>query len=155
MLQLLTKRKKQSTAGQQQFVINKISGDWPQSVFGITEAWIELHSNIHWEGTTYCNVVAVQYAFSEGMRSSHKIMSYIINVYKTYIFNGLVLPRSLIHSYNTRNTNSFYISPCRTNIRQFAICFQGPKVFNSLNSDIQNSTNISLFKSKLRLFLLN
>ena len=50
---------------------------------------------------------------------------------------------------------SFYLFPCRTDIRQFAISFQGPKLFNSFNSEIQNAESISLFKSKLRSFLLN
>ena len=60
---------------------------------------------------------------------------------------------SSIHCYNTRQCNSFYIPPWRTNIRQFAFCFQGTKVFNSLN--IENFGRLSLSKSKLRTLLLN
>ena len=65
-------------------------------------------------------------------------------------FKEMFLLRCHIHRYNTRNYNSFYLFPCRTNIRQFAILFQGPKLFNSFNSEIQNAESISLFKSKLR-----
>ena len=43
---------------------------------------------------------------------------------------------SSIHSYYTRLCNSFYIPPCRTNIRQSTFCFQRRKVFNSLNIEI-------------------
>ena len=32
---------------------------------------------------------------------------------------------------------------------------QGPRLFNSLNSEICNAANISLFKSKLQTFLLS
>ena len=60
-----------------------------------------------------------------------------------------------VHSYNTRNSNSFHIFPCRTNIRQFGIRFQGPKLFNTLLVDIQNSENVSSFKTKLKALLLN
>lgn len=34
-------------------------------------------------------------------------------------------------------------SPCRTNIKQFALCFQGPKFCNSLNIEIQNDGTLS------------
>ena len=70
-------------------------------------------------------------------------------------FKETFLLSSHIHCYNTRHCNSFYLFPCRTNIRQFAISFQGPKLFNSFNSEIQNAESVSLFKSKLRSFLLN
>ena len=67
----------------------------------------------------------------------------------------LLLFSSSIHCYYTRLCNSFYIPPCRTNIRQFAFCFQGPKVFNSLNIEIQNGGRLALSKSKLRTLLLS
>ena len=70
-------------------------------------------------------------------------------------FNNLFMIRSQLYSYNTRNSSSFYTFSCRTNIRQFAIRTQGPRLFNSLSSEICNAANISLFKSKLKTFLLN
>ena len=63
----------------------------------------------------------------------------------TYLFKRSLLPNyfrdmftlaSQIHSYNTRNSNLFYIpyvSYCRTNLRKFSIRFQGPTFFNSLS----------------------
>ena len=48
----------------------------------------------------------------------------------------------------------FYIPLCRTNIKQSALCFQGPKFFNSLNIEIQNVGTLSLSKSELRILLL-
>ena len=70
-------------------------------------------------------------------------------------FSEMFLLTNQIHHYNTRNSNSFYLFSCRTNIRQFAIRFQGPKLFNSFNTEIQNADSFSQFKSKLKTFLLN
>ena len=63
--------------------------------------------------------------------------------------NNLFMIRSQLHSYNARNFSSFYTFSCRTNIRQFAIRIQGPRLFNSPNSEICKAANISLFKPKL------
>ena len=72
------------------------------------------------------------------------------------IFNEMFLINNRIHSYNrTRKSNAFHIFPSRTNLRHFAISFQGPKFFNSLNNDIQTAVSISLFKAKLKAFLLS
>ena len=48
------------------------------------------------------------------------------------------------------------ISPtqCRTNVRKFSLCFQGPKIFHSLSSEIQTAFSIALFNSKLKSFFL-
>ena len=43
-----------------------------------------------------------------------------------------------------------YIPPCRTNIRNFSIRFQGPKFFNSLSPEIENSESIRLFGKRLK-----
>ena len=54
-----------------------------------------------------------------------------------------------VHSYtgNTRNSNTFYLFAARMNIRRFALRFQGPRFFISLNQSIQCAATISLFKS--------
>ena len=63
-----------------------------------------------------------------------------------YLFKRSLLPNyfrdmftlaSQIHSYNTRNSNLFYILYCWTNLRKFSIRFQGPTFFNSLSREIQ------------------
>ena len=83
-----------------------------------------------------------------------------------YLFERGLLPNyfrdvftlaSQIHSYNTRNSSLFYIPHCQTNIRKFSIRFQGPKFFNSLSREIQNSESISLFgkRQKIPSFLVN
>ena len=70
-------------------------------------------------------------------------------------FSEMFLLTNQIHHYNTRNSNSFYLFSCRANIRQFAIRFQGPKLFNSFSTEIQNADSFSQFKSKLNNFLMN
>ena len=62
-------------------------------------------------------------------------------------FRDMFTLGSQIHSHNTRNSSFFYIPHCR---RKFSIRFQGPKFFNSLSREIQNSESIfSLFDERL------
>ena len=44
-------------------------------------------------------------------------------------FQSIFMLTSQVHSYNSRTSKLFYIFPCRTNLRQFSIRFQGPKFF--------------------------
>ena len=46
-----------------------------------------------------------------------------------------------IHSYNTRNSYEFRLPFCRTRIKQFSVFYQGPKFYNTLNTDIVNSSS--------------
>ena len=59
-----------------------------------------------------------------------------------------------IHSYNTRNSNCFYVFPCQTNICRFSIRFRGPQFYNSLNQEIQNCESVGLFCKLLKKILL-
>ena len=67
-------------------------------------------------------------------------------------FRNMFTLSSQLHSHYTRNCNLYYIPPCRTNIRNFSIRFQGPKFFNSLSPEIQNSESIH---PRLKKFLLS
>ena len=67
-------------------------------------------------------------------------------------FNDMFLLNCDVHSYNTRSKNSFRFPYCRTNVRKFSLRFQGPKIFNSLSSEIQNASSTALFNSKLKSF---
>ena len=69
-------------------------------------------------------------------------------------FNDMFLLNCDIHSYNSRSKNSFRLPYCRTNVRKFSLRFQGPKIFNSLSSEIQNASSTALFNSKLKSFFL-
>ena len=67
-------------------------------------------------------------------------------------FNDMFLLNCDVHSYNTRNKNSFRLPYCRTNVKKFSLRFQGPKIFYVLTSEIQNASSTALFNSKLKSF---
>ena len=69
-------------------------------------------------------------------------------------FKSMFMLTSQVPSYNTRTSKLFYMFPCRTNLRQFSIRFQGPKFFNSLSNNIKDWESISLFSKKLKEFLV-
>ena len=70
------------------------------------------------------------------------------------VFKEMFLMTNQVHSYNTRNSNTFYLFPART-MNDFLERFQGPKFFNSSNHNIQIAATISLFKSRLKICLLS
>ena len=81
-----------------------------------------------------------------------------------YLYKSGLLPNSFndifflncdVHSCNTRSKNFFRLPYCRTKVGKFSLRFQGPKIFNSPCSQIQNATSTALFNSKLKsLFLV-
>ena len=105
---------------------------------------------------------------TDALFKEHGILKFFdINFYQIgkfmYLFKKGLLPNyfcnmftfaSQLHSHYTRNCNHYYIPPCRTNIRNFSIRFQGPKFFNSLSPEIQNSESIRSFGNRLKTFLL-
>ena len=58
-----------------------------------------------------------------------------------------------IHSYNTRNSHAFRLPFCRTNIKQFSVFYQGPKFYNSLTTEIVNSSSPASFKKPIKAFI--
>ena len=69
------------------------------------------------------------------------------------IFNNIFCFNVKIHSYYTRNASLFHIPKCRTNIKKFALKYQGPNFFDSLNKYIQASTSLSSLMKQLKTFL--
>ena len=67
-------------------------------------------------------------------------------------FNDMCLLNCDVRSFNTRSKNSFRLPYCRTNVRKFSLRFQGPKIFNSLSSEIQDASSAALFNSQLKSF---
>ena len=60
-----------------------------------------------------------------------------------------------IHSYHTRNSHLYRLPLCRTNIKQFSAFYQGPKFYNSLSTEIVNSSASVSFKKALKAFFCN
>ena len=57
-----------------------------------------------------------------------------------------------IHSYHTRNSHLYRLPLCGTNIKQLSVFYQGPKFYNSLCTEIVNSSFSISFKKALRVF---
>ena len=59
-------------------------------------------------------------------------------------FDDMFLLHSDVHSYNTGRKNSFRLPCCRTNVRKFSLRFQGPKLYNTLNPEVQNAPSFAV-----------
>ena len=68
-------------------------------------------------------------------------------------FLNIFLKNSDIHQYNTRSSHCYRSHTCRTNIKQFTILYNGPKIWNSLPKHITNISSYSLFKKHLFSYL--
>ena len=68
-------------------------------------------------------------------------------------FNDMFLLNCDVHlCINTRSKNFFLLPYYRTNVRKFSLRFKGPKIINSLSSEIQNASSTASFNSKLKSF---
>ena len=81
-----------------------------------------------------------------------------------YDFSSKNLPSALtqmfktnneVHEYNTRQASSFHISRARTKFTLDTIVCTGPRFWNSLDSNITHAVSISVFKHKLKSYLLS
>lgn len=70
-------------------------------------------------------------------------------------FENSFLEVNKIHNYATRKADTLYVPYCRTNIRLFSVNYQGPKFYNTLPSDICNSSCIYKFQDKLKRFFFS
>ena len=67
-----------------------------------------------------------------------------------YAFTPMFVKNKVIHSYPTRQENSFHFSPVRTAFALKTIVHTGPTFWNSLDSDITESLSLNCFKRKLK-----
>lgn len=81
-----------------------------------------------------------------------------------YLYHNNKLPLSFcdvfqtgrqIHSYSTRNSESYRYHFCRTNFKKFSILYQGPRIWNSLPLHIKTASSFQSFKQLMKLFLRN
>ena len=101
---------------------------------------VKEHCTASTDGWCECRIGKVMYLYKNGLLLDS--------------FNDMFLLNCDIHSHNTRNKNSFRLPYCKTNVRKFSLRFQGPKIFNSLSSEIHNASSTALFNSKLKSFFL-
>jgi hypothetical protein len=70
-------------------------------------------------------------------------------------FLNLFITNNEIHDYNTRNASSYRAHACRTNVKQFTILFQGPKLWNSLPESVKCAQTINCFRNRILRYLLD
>ena len=58
-----------------------------------------------------------------------------------------------IHHYSTRYSDFYRPQTCRTNIKKISILFRGPRIWNSLPSNIKNASTFNIFKRVIKPFL--
>ena len=61
-----------------------------------------------------------------------KFMFYYHNQLLPPMFLNLFSTSSQVHNYGTRTASHYQSHSCRTNLKQFPILYQGPKIWNSL-----------------------
>ena len=79
-----------------------------------------------------------------------------------YLYHNGALPLSFaqmfqtgsqIHQYSTRYSHLYRPYTCRTNIKQFLILFQGPRIWNSPPNNIKAAPTFNAFKRLIKPFL--
>ena len=82
-----------------------------------------------------------------------KLMFYYHNLLLPPMFLNLFLTSGQVHNYGTRTGSCYPSHSCRTNLKQFTILYQGPKVWNSLLISITSSSSFLTLKTKMLGFL--
>ena len=70
-------------------------------------------------------------------------------------FNNMFSKSSDIHSYNLGSSNQFRSEFSRTTFKKFSICCRGPLLFSTLPSSLTSVNSFSLFKSRLKKYILS
>ena len=72
------------------------------------------------------------------------------------IFQNMFTLNCNIHIHRTRQNNMYWLSQCRTSLRQCSISYKVPKIWNSLMShNLDTSGSLYIFKKQLKLYLLH
>ena len=81
-----------------------------------------------------------------------------------YKFSRSLLPENFvnyfcenckIHSHLTRNSTGYNIPFAKTGVKKRSIRIEGPRLWNSLDSNIRNAVSLPVFKKKLKCFFLS
>lgn len=70
-------------------------------------------------------------------------------------FGGFFSKHKDLHSYNTRNANNFVINNIKTKIHRHSIIYNGPKIWNSLDTSLTNCKQINRFKNSYKKKLIS
>ena len=67
-----------------------------------------------------------------------------------YRLNQLFKPNHMVHSYETRNRNNCYIPYRSSRLGQYSLSFQGPKIWNSIDSKTKDTQSVFSFKKCIK-----
>ena len=70
-------------------------------------------------------------------------------------FNGMFRLNADIHSYNTRSANKFHVNVVKSDLGKRSIRHASILLWNSIADTIGQATSLGMFKSQLKMFLLN
>jgi hypothetical protein len=86
-------------------------------------------------------------------RKYHRCISVFkcLNHQVNFDFNLAIISR--IHSHKTRQNNNYYLPRPRTNWGKQQFTYHSVSKWNSLPIELKQSTNLNLFKSKLKQFI--
>ena len=73
-------------------------------------------------------------------------MFYYQNQLLPPMFLNLFFTSSQVHNYGTGTANHYRSHSCRTNLKQFTVLYQGPKIWNSLPTSVTSSSSFFTFK---------
>ena len=83
-----------------------------------------------------------------------KFMFYYRNNLLPLLLLNLFVMNSQIHNYGTRTASNYWTHLCHTNLKQFTILYQDPKIWNSLPVSVTHLSNLLSFKTKMQELLL-
>ena len=118
------------------------------------------YCNLIWASTYKSNLVRLEIL---GILKFHDVHLFQLGLFM-FSYQNHTLPLKFdskftlqkeIHSYHTRNSHLYRLPLCRTNIKQFSVFYQGPKFYNSLCTEIVNSSSSISFKKALKAFFYN
>ena len=70
------------------------------------------------------------------------------------VIESMFIKNKDIHKYPTRQTNLYHLPKTRLRLLQNTFIYNGPKLWNSFEPELQQTPNFYTFKRKLKLFLL-
>ena len=63
---------------------------------------------------------------------------------------SMIKCKTVMHGYNTRNPENYYIEECKNTASSFSFKYKGPLIWNSLPPYIKQVSFLNSFKSKLK-----
>jgi hypothetical protein len=81
--------------------------------------------------------------------------TYLIGIYMFKIRNCLTLPKFDVFKINHRNPSLYYIPNVRTNYGKNTLLYQGPKIWNAVETTIKLSKSVYIFKNSIKSKLLS